>query len=155
MKRRRSMMGVIGFFVTAAMLQAQAVPGRWQKLDSQEQGVQIIVEMKDGESIRGAYKGSTPEALNVLEIGGKERMLRKADVRKVVSAEKRSGPLWNGALIGFVCGFVPVVAIAAGADRQLSGPAVGAGILVGGIGAGIGLGIDAANRGHETLYKAR
>jgi hypothetical protein len=152
MKMNARVAGLVVFLFAPVMICAQVPPGRWQKMDAQPPGVQIIVELKQGESISGAFKGSTAEALTVLEISGKERLLRKADVRKIASGEKRSGPLWNGALIGFLSGFIPTAAIAS--HYGAGGGAVLGGALIGGIGAAIGTGIDAAIKGHETFYRA-
>ena len=76
---------------------------------------------------------------------------------RVVTAEKRSGPLWNGALISFFSGFIPTMAIGAADSydwRYYKKTIIGVSCLVGGIGAAVGVGIDASIKGNEVLYKA-
>ena len=83
----RVVMNTVLVFALVPALAAQPVPGRWQKLDRQTPGLQVIVEMRDGERINGAFRSSNQEMLTVLEVTGTERFLRKVDVRKVVTAE--------------------------------------------------------------------
>jgi hypothetical protein len=150
--KTQGLMTTVLFLAMVPVAAAQPMPGRWQKLDRQVPGLQVIVEMKDGEKINGGFKASDPETVTVLEITGTERLLRKADVRKVVTAEKRSGSLANGAAIGFMSGFLPVFVLGASGGYAAEGAAFG--LIFGGIGTAVGVGIDAAVRGHEVMYQA-
>ena len=88
----------------------------------------------------------------MLEISGTERLVRKVDARRIVTAEKRSGNFANDASIGFAGGFLPVFIFGAGDGYAAEGAA--AGLIAGAIGTAIGGGIDAAVRGHEVLCQA-
>ena len=44
--------------ISSGLLNAQVVPGRWEKLDSQPTGKQIIVNLKAGDRLECALKES-------------------------------------------------------------------------------------------------
>ena len=74
------------------------------------------------------------------------RAFTPADVSRV----QRPAPIWDGAVKGAVVALVPLGILTANCD--CGAPPAGAVALIGGIGAGIGLGIDAA-WGPKTLYR--
>jgi hypothetical protein len=77
-----------------------------------------------------------------------ERTFEVFDVEKVA----RPGPIWDGAVKGAAIGLIPAL-ILTSACKGCSGNGQAATFMIG-IGAGIGLGIDAAF-GPKTLYRAR
>ena len=134
-------------------LQAGVIPGRWEKLDSQPPGKQIIVTLKTGDRMEWDFKSSGPDDLTVTDPGGTERRVAKSEVQKILSAEKTflGDSLLNGTLIGAaVCGtlfLIPLIFSSGDAD-------VGAGGAWIGFCAGMGAGIDALHKGTEVLYQA-
>ena len=76
------------------------------------------------------------------------RVFTPAEVDRV----RRPGPIWDGAVKGALVALVPVVLIAAAECYDCN--AGGAYAIITGIGAGIGIGIDAA-WGPKTVYRNR
>ncbi len=154
----RRTLAAFGCLLCAATLDAEVPPGRWAKMDLQPPGLEIAVMMRDGEKIAGLLKSCAAETLTLAEIDGTERVLRKADIRKVVTRDRRPDELGNGALIGLGAGavFGALVGALYCADCDCS-PAAGSaiyGLIFGGIGAGLGVGIDAAITSRQVLYVA-
>ena len=70
--------------------------GGWERVDAWPPGESIIITLKSGERIHGAFKDSTPEDL-VLTIP-RERRVSKADVRQVAGEKKDT--IVDGLLLG-------------------------------------------------------
>jgi hypothetical protein len=139
---------------TLAYAQSAEIPlGRWNKLLAEKPGTGIIVTLHGGEVIPGFYKSLSNDMLTVLTDETKERTLPKTAVEKVMTREKRSGPLWNGAVIGAA---IPATIgiIGCSAYDGERGPCFGVTAIWAAIGAGVGVGIDALYKGQITLYKA-
>jgi hypothetical protein len=113
-------------------------------------GETVKVVNKDGEATRGKLLRLTDTDLTV-RVDGQYSTLAGADIVEVKA--RRSGPLWNGALIGAA---VPVtlfgIAWASydGGDCSGCAPVL---LLWSGIGAGIGVGIDALVKGDITVMR--
>ena len=143
---------VIILLVLTTSLQAQGVPGRWEKLDRQPTGKQIIVTLKAGDRMEGAFKESGTDDLTRMTSTGRELKVAKSEVRSV---ETEDG-IRNGVLIGAAVGFAgPVmVTLASGVDRT----EITFGFIIATWGAGIGalLGylVDKSHKGTEVLYQA-
>ena len=146
----------IWLMVANAVLFAQdsaIPPGRWNKVEQEEPGTGLVVTLKGGERIQCFLKSLSTSIITVITTETKEREIPKIAVEKIVTAEKRSGPLWNGAVIGAAIPATIGLAIVAKYPDDSSGAAAGI-LLMSGIGALLGVGIDAAVRGQVTLYKA-
>lgn len=158
---RRCFIGAVGLILFASsILNAGVIPGRWEKVAAENRGTNLIITLKAGERIEGLYKNLTDDAIVVEPPGGGDRTIPKTAVAKIVTADKRSGDLTNGTVIGAVVGGsivgVPLIIFAASGDVNGS-DAAGAIFLLflsTGIGALAGLGIDAAIKGQVTLYEA-
>ena len=100
--KSRSFISVITLLLLGtASLQAGVVPGRWEKLDSQPPGKEIIVTLKTGDRMECTFKSSGPDDLTVTDHqSGGERSIPKSEVRKIVSRDKYADPAWDGALYG-------------------------------------------------------
>lgn len=86
---------------TTFWVSAGVVPGRWEKLDRLEPGSKIILTSKAGDRIRYTFKGSDPTSLTVRARGGRELIIPKTHVAKIVQQNSRSSkPAWIGAAIG-------------------------------------------------------
>ena len=90
--------------VLTTSLQAGVIPGRWEKLDSQPPGKEIIVTLNSGDRMEYTFKSSGPDDLTVTDPSGIERRVPKSEVQTIVSAEKTADSLLNGLLIGLGIG---------------------------------------------------
>lgn len=143
-------------FLANTVLYAQSaeIPlGRWNKVEAERPGTGIVVTLDGGEVIEGFYKSLSADMLTILTDETKERTLPKSSVAKIVTREKRSGPLWNGAVIGAaIPGTIGIIACASYDGER--GPCFAVTAIWAAIGAGIGVGVDALYKGQVTLYKA-
>ncbi len=124
-------------------------------------GQTVLVRDLKGAETKGVVQGVDMSKLVVKYGAGRLQDPRDPsktldDTRTFTPAEvdrvRRPGPIWDGAVKGALIALVPVLVIAAGDCFDCGlGPAY-AGIA--GIGAGIGLGIDAA-WGPKTVYRNR
>ena len=143
--------------LATATLEAGVIPGRWEKVDGLQEGTRIVVEIKSGDRLEGAFKGSSPQELTVTDPAGSDRQVPKTAVAKIVTAEKVKDGLTNGMLIGMGVGTgvaVGAVALATGGVSEeciVCGLAICAGFAGGW---GIGAAIDAIHQGPEVLYQA-
>jgi hypothetical protein len=152
---KRAIPFVVVAIVAAGTLSAGVVPGRWEKVAAEKPGSKLIITMQSGERIDGFYKGLTGEHLQLAMLDGQERAVRKADVTRIITADKRMGSLTNGFIIGAAVGAaIPLIATAIGVHDDDAGPVAVTTLLVALMGGGIGVGIDAAVQGHITLYQA-
>jgi hypothetical protein len=142
-------------------LRADVIPGRWDKVDSQATGTELIVKLKAGDRIECVFNKADPDNMVVRDRQGGELKFRKVDVARVETAARSNHPGRRGALIGAVAGAAPMAAIGALLGHAIGGnagdTAQGAAIL-GGVGAGIGalLGyaVGKSHKDTETLYVA-
>jgi len=148
-------------------LQAQVPAGRWEKVDSLQPGTRILVKLKAGDRLEGAFTSSSADILVLSESSGQERTFAKSMVRSVETAAGVPDRLRNGVLIGLVAGAAAgILGLVVYANAKTNGPVYWgdeegsgyliAGALVGsGIGAASGAAIDAAIRKRAVLYEAR
>ena len=158
MRIKKSVTVFATVLMIAASVQATVIPGRWEKVAAEEPGSNLIVNLITGESLECYFVSLSTDTLTVSTINGTEREFRKADVHRIITADKRMGSLANGALYGALIGAIPTGILAivatAGDCHDCGGAAVALVALGAGIGAGIGLAVDAAKHGHITLYEA-
>ncbi len=128
--------------------------GRWEKVHRERQGTGLIVTLHGGERIECFLKSLSGQTMTVITTETKEREIPKVAVQKIVTMEKRSGPLWNGALIGAAipAAIIGIPTASYHGDKSGMGAII---VLAAGVGALIGVGIDAACRGQITLYRAK
>lgn len=144
--------------MSLASAQAMVVPGRWEKVGAQKPGSKMIVSLMTGDIMECSFVRLTTDSLFVATPQGVERNFSKANVARIVSADKRADSLANGAAIGAVSAGIPVGIIALVAARDCydcQKEAALAFAMWTGIGAGIGLLVDAGFRDQITLYEAR
>ncbi len=138
--------------ISSSLLNAQVVPGRWEKLDSQPTGKQIIVTLKAGDRLECAFKESGADNLTVVTSTGSELKVAKSEVRKV---EKEDG-IRNGVLIGAAVGFAGpvIVTLASGVDRTEVPLGFAIGVIGAGVGAAVGYLLDKKRKRTQVLYQA-
>ena len=145
--------------ISSGLLNAAVVPGRWEKVDGLKKGTRIVVEMKSGDRLEGAFKGSSPQDLTVTDPAQSDRQVPKTAVAKIMTAEKVKDGLSNGMLIGMGVGTgvaVGAVAIGAGRLSDLEECTACAAAIIAGFAGGwaMGAAIDAIHQGPEVLYQA-
>jgi len=131
----------------------EEVSQSWSRVETLPAGVRIKVVTKNGERIKGKFKGSHPNGLTVDVSDAEERNIPKQIVRKVMLHSGNKG-LWIGALVGFGAGVGIAFAVSEQADiaTRITIP------VFGGLGAGGGalLGYFLGRRGRKemVLYEA-
>ena len=99
-------------------LEAQVLPGRWEKLDVTTPGTELVVLLRTRMTIQGLFQGSTPDAVVVTQPGNIPVRIAKADVTRIMTGETYGDSLKNGGLIGGAVGL-------AARGRSLEGRAHG------------------------------
>jgi hypothetical protein len=118
-------------------------------------GDKIDVIGVDGIRTRGKIETLTPDSLRLSTKGGFRDFPQK-DALEI--KQKRSDSLANGALIGAVSGGgimgAAAIALCSGGECDVNGGQI-AGVIMAyaGIGAAIGVGIDAIFKHHQTIYR--
>ncbi len=138
-------------------LHAGVVPGRWEKVAAEKPGSKLVVTLMSGDVIECAFGSLSTDSLKVSTPDGAEREYRKSDIARIITADKRTGSLTNGIVIGALAGGIPsgiLAAVAASDCYNCGGAAAAVVALCTGIGAGIGLAVDAGKQDHVTLYEA-
>lgn len=138
-------------------LQAMTIPGRWEKVAAEKPGSKIIVTLLTGDRMECAFAGLATDSLIVTTLDGRKREYSKANVARITTADKRQDSLANGTAIGALVAGIPtgILALACVGTNACTGKQAGATFaLWTGIGAGIGLAVDAGVKDYETLYEA-
>ena len=144
--------------VSAVQLEAQVIPGRWEKLEATVVGTEIIVRLQSSMNIQGSFQRSTPDEITVVTAAAAIH-IAKADVREITTAQIYGDSLRNGALIGGGIGLgvaLSLLAVATSGEGYVLKSAKWAGPLAGfGAGLGAGIAIDAGRKQREVLYRVR
>jgi hypothetical protein len=112
-------------------------------------GETVKVVDRDGQATRGKLLRLTATEITLRTAAG-EQIIEGGNVAEVKA--RRSGPLWNGAVIGAAVPTAAGIAILA-ADNVTCDNCAPAFLLWAGIGAAIGVGIDALVKGDVTVMK--
>ena len=117
-------------------------------------GSEVRVTETDGTEIKGTIQGLDGSSLHLRTKGG-ERVLDESEIRTV--SQRRDDSLRNGARNGFITGavFGALAALSMAGEAEPGWNAVFIPFAVaayGGIGAGIGVGIDAMIRSDEIIF---
>jgi hypothetical protein len=147
--------GVLAASVSTA--EAQGIAATFQELRLLVRpGDTVMVTDTAGREVRGRIAELSPPALT-LTIDGARRDLMEADVATI--RHRRGDPLGNGALWGFGigAGLVAIgVALACdGCGGEEAGYILLGAALYGGMGAGIGVGVDALITRPHVIYERR
>jgi hypothetical protein len=141
---------------TATSVNAGVIPGRWEKVESLEEGYPIIVTLKGWERIKGAFDGLDRESLLIKKNNQQKLDLPKTAVIKVESQERTNndslinGPMW-GAILG---GGLSALGMALNDDVLPPDEIAGVIALSAGLGAGIGFVGDVLIKTPEVFYEA-
>jgi hypothetical protein len=103
----------------------------------------------EGQATRGTLLRLTASDITLRTEAGEQTI----DGRTVAEVKaRRSGPLWNGAVIGAAIATVPGIVALASDDVECDNCAAGF-LIAAGMGAAIGVGIDALVKGDVTVMK--
>ncbi len=147
----------------SALLHAQVIPGRWEKVEAQKQGTELTLILHSGEQVYGLLEEVTTDTVIVIEEGGGQRSITKLSVHRVDTTQidsTRNGTL-IGLAIGGAAGSISGAWFISGfSDFPTASEYLGAALICGAIGAGIGAaigyGVDKASdhKKPEVLYVA-
>ncbi|MCC7180624.1 MAG: hypothetical protein IT177_19750 [Acidobacteria bacterium] len=114
-------------------------------------GDTVTVESADGAEVRGRLVRMAPDSIAVTEPSA-ERMVDASRVRRISAC---CDSLLNGTLIGFVSGALFGTAVAVGlSDGSSDLDGNQSALIFGGIGAGLGIGLDALVRSDRLVYSS-
>jgi hypothetical protein len=134
------------------------IPGSWEKVEALRSGSPLVVTLKSGERLEGAFKAAGPAVLALTDRVGKEFSIPMPDVDRIVAPGTRDS-LTNGVAIGAGVGLGAALAILAALGSQdgyvLPSAKVGAPLLLSGVGALVGGFVDRAHKSEQVLYRAR
>ncbi len=152
----------LAFLVTTS-LQAQVIPGRWEKVEAQKQGTELTLILHSGEQVYGLLEEVTTDTVIVIEEGGGQRSITKLSVHHVETTQidsTRNGTL-IGLAIGGAAGSISGAFFATAlSERPTASDYLGGALICGAIGAGfgaaIGYGVEkfADDKRPEVLYVA-
>ncbi len=74
----------------SVLLQAQVIPGRWEKVDSLPTNARLTITLKSANEANYTFNSSDSANLAVQSESGTELVIPKADVAKIVQRKSRS-----------------------------------------------------------------
>jgi hypothetical protein len=141
-----------------AVSRGGVIPGSQEKLEALPAGSPLVVTLKSGERLEGAFKAVGPALLTLTDRAGMEFSIPMAQVEKITARGTRDR-LTNGVAIGAGIGLGAALAILAAAGSQdgyvLPSAKVAAPLLLSGVGGVVGALVDRAHKGEQVLYRAR
>ena len=127
------------------------IPGRWEKVAALEAETVIIVNLKSGDRLEGQFGGLSPSELSLIT-GSAQAAIPRANIERITTRE--ADRLHNGGLIGAGIGGGIADAIGPLSNDWHPGSRALMALMGAGIGAAIGVGIDALKKTEVVLYQA-
>ncbi len=146
--------------ISSGLLNAQVIPGRWEKVDSLPANAQLTITLKSGNEANYIFNSSDSANLAVQSESGTELVIPRADVTKVVRLKPPSNKAaWIGAGVGAAAGAVPIAVAFCSADGcRGEGNIVAATVAVSALGALVGYSIGKAlvddSPSEEAVFQA-
>jgi hypothetical protein len=135
---------------------AGVVPGSWEKVEPLPAGSPLVVTLKTGGQVEGAFKALQPDTLTLADPAGKELIVPRSAVLRI--AARASDKLTNGAVVGAGIGLgaaLTVLAIVASEDGYVLPSAKWAApLLLSGLGSLVGILADRAHKIDEVIHVA-
>jgi hypothetical protein len=154
MKSKMLVGTVTAFYLMTSGAQAQVIPGRWELADALTPGTPIVLILKAETRIECFFKSSSPSNIAFIDDQGIERIVPKAEVEVIETAENLRDGLSNGTLIGALVGAGAGFAYEASYwDWDESG-ALAIPFVAAIIGAAVGAGVDGLAKRPKLLYIA-
>ncbi len=146
--------------ISSSLLNAQVIPGRWEKVDSLPTTSQLMITLKSGNEANYIFSSSDSANLAVQSESGTELVIPKDDVAKVVRLKPPgNNAAWIGAGVGAAAGAVPIVVAFCSADGcRGEGNIVAGTVAVSALGALVGYSIGKAladdSPSEEVVFQA-
>ncbi len=165
MSTKRCLLCMAFFLMAPALLQAQVVPGRWEKVEELTPDSAIVIRLKSGDRLEGTFRSVETEELRYADLNGKEISIPKSEVRSLEKVGRSDHRLRKCVLIGAGAGSLAAVLSLIGYAKsvtasgsiwgeEMTGYLIGAGLVGAGIGALAGVGVNAIIPDNEVIYRA-
>ena len=143
-----AVLAAVSLLLAFALAAAQEPVRDFSQLNTRlKPGDTVWVTDAQGREVKGEIVDLAPDSLTLK--AGPARRFGPADASLI--RQRRHDPLWNGALIGFAAGGGLGLAMGNFNGSWDWGDAAAGAVIFGGIGAGIGVGIDALIPGKKIL----
>ena len=86
-------------WLLTAVVRAETISGRWEKVEALSPGTAVIVKLQGGERLEGTFKSTGPDEIVFVESGGMERRFPRIAVLRIETASVVPDRLCNGALL--------------------------------------------------------
>jgi len=166
MRARNTLCSCAAVLLIDALLCAQVLPGRWEKVDALAAGIPLIIKMNSGDRVEGKFQSADFDGILLTSLDGREVRLPKSGIRSIettvkVSDRLRNG-IWIGAGAGALAGMIAMLAYARSVTasgsiwgEDTTGYLVGSALVGAGAGALAGAAVDASIKSNEVIYRAR
>jgi hypothetical protein len=135
---------------------AGIVPGSWDRVQRLQLGSPLIVTLKSGVRLEGAFNSLVQGELALTDRAGQPLTIASSEISRIVT--QVDDTLTNGALTGGGIGLAAALAVLAvagtGEGFVLPYAKWGAPLLLSGVGIVVGMLVDRAHKGQDLIYVA-
>ena len=134
---------------------AGVLPGSWQRVESLKRASPIIVTVRNGERLEGAFKAVAPGDLTLTDSSGREFSVPKREIDTIVSTAQGHGG--NAARIGAGAGFIAglaVLAIGGSREAPVRPSNEEPPLVLSALGSRVGVLVDRSDKRHRLIYLA-
>lgn len=139
---------------TPAAKRAGVIPGSWERVEALSSGSRLVVTLKSGNRVDGAFKALQPGELVLIDRAGKEIGLARSDIGIIADMDTVTNGTLVGAGIGAAGALAILAILGAGDGYVLPSAKWGAPLLLSGVGSLVGILVDRAHKGREIIYLA-
>ena len=136
---------------------AATIPGSWDQIAALQLRSSLVVTLKSGRRLVGAFKALEPAGLALTDSAGTEFTVARSDVARITGRAAQD-QITNGALIGAGIGLGAALAIlkivGSGDGYVLPSAKWGAPLLLSSVGGIVGALVDRGHNGERLLYVA-
>jgi hypothetical protein len=140
---------------TPRVMHAALIPGSWDQIAALELRSSLVVTLKSGAHLKGAFKALEPATLDLIDSAGREFKVARSDVARITGPGAHD-EITIGALIGAGIGLGAALAIlkfvGAADGYVLRSAKWGAPLLLSSAGSIVGALVDRGHNGERLLY---
>jgi hypothetical protein len=129
-------------------------PGSWDRVQRLELGSRLVVTLKSGVRLEGAFNGLAQREMVLTDRAAQPLTITRSEISRI--ATRVDDTLANGALTGAGIGLAAALAVLAtvgsGEGYVLPSAKWGAPALLAGVGIVVGVLVDRAHKGQEVIY---
>ena len=133
---------------------AGIIPGSWDRVQRLQLGSPLVVTLKSGVRLEGAFNSLAQGELALTDRAGQPLTIASSEISRIVT--QVDDTLTNGALTGGGIGLAAALAVlaAAGSGEGYVLPSAkwGAPLLLSGVGIVVGMLVDRAHKGQDLIY---